>query len=293
MHTRSKQFHNVVVAVAVGIFMLLLSFKVGAQIENATTAAEQNKVCDTDDARIEETEKALPGSPGKYIVATLIEANKPRGKDYLVYDLLVRVESRTEGLRKETASVCLPIIAHQNDLIMSDRNYGDNGVDIDTGRYFVRNGSRAFGVRLNFHKRVTAGNLYESHQVLYLFEQREDAIFPVLRNLIVKLMQSHANGDPIGTGIYTQSRSLLILESSHLGYQDILVKETESVGIFGPPTPDERREGVLASAVDKIVGRSRWKLSFDGQGYTFPKELEPNLYMDDRRPSRLQMKRSK
>ena len=264
-----------------------------ALFTNVTYALDVNSELDTEaiacnhkESWMQEAKKDIPDSSGYSIVAKTFEAQQRRGTASLVYDLWVGLEKTVEGKQQKISAICLPGILRQNDFILRNKNYGMDGVEIDTGRYYLHDGTRAFGIRLNLSKRVTGGNISESQQVLYLFEQKDDELVPVIRNLMVKLDQSLSNGDCEGTGLYKLERQLILLNNEQTGHRDIQVKETESSGVFKLATSEEQKNGTYCSAILEKYKTSRWVLSFDGHQYIVPNALQPQLNISDRRPAR-------
>lgn len=251
-----------------------------------TASAESGQPCDREPGWTQVAEKALPDSPGVLAVATLFDA-KRRGDEPLVYDLSVRLERRQEGKVQAIASVCLPAILEQNDFIARTENYGGPGVEIDTGRYHLLEGTRAFGVRLNLHTRIPAGHMVETQQALYLFELQGKALVPVLKNLQVELSQYSGYGDCVGTGTYDRSRTLAVKDREPKNARrELVVKEVERAGIQGRPTPKEQAEGALCTGRPKTLRASSRVLRFDGQQYEVPPELQPATHESDKRPGR-------
>lgn len=139
-----------------------------------------------------------------------------------------------------------------------------DGVDLDTGRYDIKSGQRAFGFRASYshHSNVTLFN----ETVLWLYAFDEKAISPVLEGLTVRI--GRGESDQNCTGFLETAMSTITMGKPGLrGYRALIIDQSASTQTTTPGGDD-------CSSVNKNTGRRRYVLhygdphygAFDGKG---------------------------
>ena len=196
--------------------------------------------------------KVLPFDPALTVVAL---ANSRKGDDYH-YDLAIAVF--------ETAGEKLVARLDRKSDLYSDAN-ALFAITIDTGRFMLAKGVRAFGVRAtNTH---TGGVMFDG-QTLALYVLDNKQIKPVMD----RIMMHSAMGNLEFQDCYSAdsvTRTLATDASSHFGYADlILTGRRESI---------EVTEKGGKCQEQKSASTERHVLRFDGRKYQLPAVLAKEL----------------
>lgn len=201
--------------------------------------------------------KVWPSEPSKMIVVLLLpqEASDP---DQSVYDLGIFVVEADSGNVLN--------YLYQKGALIEDA-IRITGVEIDTGRYQLGEGLRAFGIRIGHEGSSAVNPLNETELNLYVMHGKE------LRRVLTRLVVSSARGslDAICTGTFSEiSRTLINTKGESQGYADILVHEKIT------RRENRMRQGQCVELTQKPVSRN-YTLRYEGTAYPIPKELTYEL----------------
>jgi alpha-tubulin suppressor-like RCC1 family protein len=201
--------------------------------------------------------KPSPGDPGRNIIALAFPHQAPAGASASGdgdFDLDILVAEKGSGkivsrLQKKNA-------------LTSDA-WRLSAVGIDTARYHLAPGVRAFGIRARHDgsSRVSPGG----SETLDLYVERDGKILPVLSGLVVAT--SHGDWDGNCAGSFSETaRTVRVATSSRHGFADLIVKTTRSERETFP-AGDDCKQKLLPP------GRSETLLRFDGAKYVVPQDL--------------------
>ncbi|WP_347904554.1 hypothetical protein [Pseudomonas purpurea] len=201
--------------------------------------------------------KAWPAFADMNIVATTTfrPADAHSGNDVGDYDLYLTV---TDGARTRSLAAYIQDRAYPADSI-AFRN-----LTIDTARYNLSPGNRAFGLRAMAANESGNSPFRKTELTLYLKEG--SVIRPVLQRLNVELYRGETDTDCVGKGDSLQRTVELANTRSH-GYADLIVKTRRT------HTHDVRVGEACEVRVDKPV-ESLTTLRYDGKQYFIPKDLK-------------------
>jgi len=205
--------------------------------------------------------KPWPVAPDRSIVATATFQqgsgfSQPEEVGIGLYDLEVMVQDDTGA--HETARGCFKG-ALPSDAIELD------GLSIDTGRYVLAHGVRAFGVRA--HNTHTSRASPSEIERLYLYVQKDDKVVPILGPLDMETSFGESDGQDTGSSRVTHL-SIDMAKTSHHGYADLVVTETYIESQWAPKAESAQGED------SKTEYTKRYTLEFDGATYPLPAELK-------------------
>ena len=190
--------------------------------------------------------KALPFDPALTVVAL---ANS---RDPYSYDLTIAVV--------ETSGETLVARLDQKSELYSDANYLRE-VTIDTARYALAKGVRAFGVRAsNFH----GGGVQFEGATLALYVLSNNAIKPVMGRIVMR----RSNGNQEFRDCYrvdAVARTLKVGASSTFGHANLILMERSEA-------TDVTESGGQCKE-ERSARTGRYLLRFDGQRYRAPPKL--------------------
>jgi len=138
-------------------------------------------------------------------------------------------------------------------------------VSLDTARYDLKPGLRAFGVKVT-HSGSSRIFPY-ADEVLRLYTLQGATLVRVLDGLIVSVSTNENDGNCNGVG-ETTSRSITLGQPGRGGYRDLRIDEKR----VAETTRDMGSDCVSTSK--PLLGRSH-VLRFGGQGYEIPKGVKP------------------
>lgn len=150
----------------------------------------------------------------------------------------------------------------------TDAYYSDavayDGLAIDTARYKLTPGDRAFGIRSSFghHSSVSPYNKTE----LALYIKEGEILRPVLEGLVISTSRGEWDGNCAGQGEETQ-RTVDIGKTMHNGFADLVVSSTVT----------ETKNFVVGEKCEsksKKLKPSRVTLTYDGKQYVVPEALK-------------------
>jgi len=144
---------------------------------------------------------------------------------------LIEAEPANEGENRGSVEV---IVADTKSgkpvarLLEEGMAYGDavrfEGVKLDTARYDIRSGERAFGV-VTAQYGSSRVNPFSEH-ALWLYRFADGRIDRVLDGLVVGRLNGENDGNCNGIAVETK-RTVAIASSEHDGYRDLEVEQTE------------------------------------------------------------------
>jgi len=204
--------------------------------------------------------KPMPNAPDKSIVALsvlsggLSDSDVPDG-DMGSYDLDVMIVQSGTG---RVLSRLLQESAYESDA------YQFTGLDIDTARYNLAPGVRAFGLRAGHSTSSHVSSLSDSK--LRLFVEEGNTLRLILKDLVVS--QSTGEWDMNCAGQSSETRrTLTVAPTRSHGFADLIVTsatvETKSEMVAGECVEKPRQPPKVSHAT----------LHYDGKVYVVPKEL--------------------
>jgi hypothetical protein len=216
---------------------------IGRKLDSNTSEPEFFAVC-----------AAIPDTPEKSIVAMAAPhgdaaADQDFGGTNLDLDVAI-VDSESGEIEKRF---------HESNALSSDADQVV-GLSIDTARYQLTPGLRAFGVRVNYRRFSHIDPA--DREDLYLFFAQGKSLSKVLNGLTMAEEYEEKSGNCDGTA--SQSRSVIsVLGSKNHGYFDLLVKSTTTEREFNEKGED---------CTDKVKSRrsTHKVLRFDGTSYSHP-----------------------
>jgi hypothetical protein len=137
-------------------------------------------------------------------------------------------------------------------------------VDLDTGRYDIKPGLRAFGFRARYSHNSSAFPFNET--VLWLYALEDKRIVPVLEGLTVET--GRGENDQNCTGHFDTTLSTVTMgKADSAGYRTLVIDQSTRIETTRPGTED-------CSSVTKDAGHKRYVLrygaphygAFDGKG---------------------------
>jgi alpha-tubulin suppressor-like RCC1 family protein len=196
--------------------------------------------------------KAMPDHPGRSIVA-IAHQQKPAEDADEDYDLDVAiVDSRT----RHVIARALPTPA------FTSEDGPDVDVSIDTGRYHLAPGVRAFGIREESEN--TSRYSPDADTVLNLYVRDGKHLRKVLDGLLVDSSRGDYDSDCTGHSMH-QAQTIDVGPSSHHGFADLIVTSsvTEST---------DSKDGDDCKSVETAPKISRMTLKYDGRTYPVPND---------------------
>ena len=132
-----------------------------------------------------------------------------------------------------------------------------DSVGLDTGRYDIKRGQRAFGFRARYshHSNVTPFN----ETVLWLFALNGEVISPVLEGLVVEMGRGENDGNCTGD-FETKTSAITMGGLGVRGYRVLIIDQSTSLETTKPGIED-------CSAVDKNMGHKRYVLRYGDPHY--------------------------
>lgn len=196
--------------------------------------------------------KAMPDYPGHSIVAIAHQQRSTEGADD-GYDLDVAiVDSRTRHLIARALPT--PAFTPDDGPVLN--------VSIDTGRYRLAPGVRAFGIREESES--TSRYSPDANTVLNLYVRDGKHLRKVLDGLLVDSTRGEYGSDCTGHSTH-QVRTIDVAPSSHDGFADLTVTSsvTEST---------DSKEGDDCKSIETVPKISRMTLEYDGRTYPIPSD---------------------
>lgn len=192
--------------------------------------------------------KVLPFDPALTVVAL---ANPTKGDQYS-YDLAIAVF--------ETAGGKIVARLDRKSELESDANYL-NGLTIDTGRFVLAKGVRAFGVRAS-----------NTHTGMMSYDGQTLGLYVLNNKKINRVLDRIAMHDSVGNleiqncySVDSFTRTIATDADSHFGYADLILNERSEV--------IEVTEKNGKCLEQKSSSTARYVLRFDGRKYQLPTAL--------------------
>ena len=140
-----------------------------------------------------------------------------------------------------------------------------SGIAFDTAPYWVSERRLAFGVRVSRNGSSRANPFFEQSLNLYVLDG--DAIRPVLSDLV--MAEGSGEWDTNCTGEWNDMKRTLALaeQAGPNGYNDIILREKRTFS-------SAEVRGDECVSVDENRGQQRYRLTYDGERYVVPKELQ-------------------
>ena len=140
-----------------------------------------------------------------------------------------------------------------------------SGIAFDTAPYWVSERRLAFGVRVSRNGSSRANPFFEQSLNLYVLDG--DAIRPVLSDLV--MAEGSGEWDTNCTGEWNDMKRTLALaeQAGPNGYSDIILREKRTFS-------SAEVRGDECVSVDENRGQQRYRLTYDGERYGVPKELQ-------------------
>lgn len=182
-------------------------------------------------------EKVLPGSPGESVVVIPMAAEGDGFLDIFAYILLVegntgKIKSRyTEKWTSDAISL--------------------SWVEIDTAPYFLKENTRAFGIRLNYTGH--SGPFPYERELLTLFASEGMQLVPVLHQLEVSKLSGEIGMD-CQSETETEKSILLIAAEQTNGYFNLTIKNKIVHSTTTPkPNNDDCNEKLISRTEKRVL----------------------------------------
>jgi hypothetical protein len=140
-----------------------------------------------------------------------------------------------------------------------------SGIAFDTAPYWVSERRLAFGVRVS-REASSRANLF-AEQSLGLYVLDGDAIRPVLSDLVMEKSSGEWDTNCAGEWAAVKRTLALAEQPGASGYSDIILREKRT-------TRRAEVRGEECESVEKSTGQQRYRLTYDGERYVVPKELQ-------------------
>lgn len=201
--------------------------------------------------------KTHPVKPGQTIVAMIYEPKNYKQSEVTEYGFAVAVIDLKQN----------KVISLHQDTLEEDasiRIFG-SGMSIDTARYHLAPGVRAFGVRMDIGYSPHCAEGGESGY-LSLFVEEKTSIRPVLKNLALNSWQITGGNNNCGYGAAdyttdTVNRTLALADTLTQGWRDLQVVEHHQTDRINPTTDE-------APTIVKQQKRLGVKLRLNGKMYS-------------------------
>lgn len=209
------------------------------------------------EAREQRTCKVLPNDPGKSIVALTslgsqtVDAEDPSMGDYDLNLFIVKTGSHQVYSRYSEKK------AYTSDAVRF------NGLDIDTGRYVLAPGVRAFGVRAS-HSGSSRVNPY-GETTLKLFVHKRGRLQQVLVGLVVDQSRGESDGNCAGE-FAALHRTIDMGSGRSHGFSDLIVRSTVTA------STNKLINNECVEIPQKPLTQNM-TLHFDGEKYVIPGAL--------------------
>jgi hypothetical protein len=211
-----------------------------------------------DDWHVDVQCKVWPADPTK----TLAAVRYPLGKTRVHRALH---QNNLQVMVWDTSSGNVLQALYLNDTLLSTGLLPLTSIQLDTARYDLAPGVRAFGVRAN-----REGVLHNNSQSITLYAIQENNLKQVLWSLSTHVSITNAEVSGHSCQSTDISRTLAIAKTSSHGFADLIVQEKKTVWTDGSPDKDCKDGKTDTSS-------RRYILHFDGGSYPAPPELRVYL----------------
>jgi hypothetical protein len=199
--------------------------------------------------------KPWPLRPELTLVAvTLVEAN-PASEDETRGDVEIIVADTATGK---------PLARRREEGMAYSDAVQFASLSLDTARYDLKPGLRAFGLR-SVQSGSSRVNPF-TEQALWLYTYTDGRIDRVLDGLVVERFNGENDGDCAGTST-TTTRGVTIGAAGQGGYRDLLVDQTVA-------SETTRKAGDDCASKVRTVKGKPFRLVFDGHGYEAAKGVK-------------------